>query len=240
MNPAFFDAVRASLFGGRLTQDQVEGIEAFVSAWDKHGDGDDRKLAYLLATAKHETANTMQPITERGKRAYFDKYEPGTKIGKALGNTLPGDGFRYRGRGHVQLTGRANYVKAGKKLGVDLAGDPDGALNPTVSARVCIAGCLEGWFTGRKLGDYINAKGTNYVEARRVVNGTDRATLIAGYAVKFEEALLAGRGSPVRPRIPSPGTPIPDSPSLPRTDEPAGLLGLIIAIIKAIFGRKPK
>lgn len=227
---AFFTAVRR-LFGGKLTQDQVDGINSLILAWDKHGDGDDRKLAYVLGTAKHETANTMQPITERGARSYFDKYEAGTRIGKTLGNTIAGDGYRFRGRGHVQLTGRANYVKAGKKLGIDLAAKPDMALDPAVSARVCIVGMMEGWFTGKELGDYFNDH-ANWVDARRIVNGTDRAALIAGYAMDFHSALLAGRSAPAAPT--TPGNPAP-----PASERPS-LLAAILNFILAIFGRKPK
>jgi len=192
------------IFGGSLTQPQVDGIETIVGAWAKYGDGSNRHLAYLLATTKHETANTMQPIFERGQRSYFDKYEPGTKIGKALGNVKPGDGYLYRGRGYVQLTGRANYVRAGKLLGIDLAGNPDLALEPSTAARILILGCLEGWFTGKALGDYMT-----YKDMRRVVNGTDKADLIAGYAQQFENALGTEAVKPAPQPLP------PDVPKLP-------------------------
>jgi putative chitinase len=192
MNAEFWAIVR-KLFGGELSQRQVDGIDAILAASSglpiSH-------RAYMLATAKHETADTMQPITEYGGRKYFDKYDTG-KLAKALGNTpdKDGDGYLYRGRGYVQITGRANYAKAGDKLGLDLLSNPDAALNPTVAARILVRGCSEGWFTGKKLSDYIpSGKADAYQQARRVVNGTDRAELIASYAKVFEAALAAGSG----------------------------------------------
>jgi len=183
MNTNFWDAVRA-IFGGRLTKEQMAGVETILAASDglpiSH-------RAYLLATAKHETADSMQPITEYGGRKYFDKYDTG-KLAKALGNTpeKDGDGYLYRGRGFVQITGRANYAKASGKLGVDLIANPDAALNPTVAAQILVRGCSEGWFTGKKLSDYLP---DDFRNARRVVNGTDRADLIAGYAIMFYDAV---------------------------------------------------
>lgn len=175
------------LFGGRLTQPQVDGCETILKA----AHGWPRVFrAYLLATAFHETARTMQPITEYGGRRYFDKYDTG-KLAKDLGNTpeADGDGYLYRGRGYVQITGRANYAKAGAKLGIDLLGEPDAALRPAVASRILVQGCVEGWFTGARLGDYLASQNPDYRGARRVVNGTDRAELIAGFARHFETAL---------------------------------------------------
>lgn len=191
MNAAFFDAVRTPLFGGKLSKDQMDGIKAVLAAWDRSGDRDNRKLAYLLATTYHETARTMQPITEYGKKSYFDKYEPGTKIGKALGNIDPGDGYLYRGRGYVQITGRANYRNAGQKLGNNLLNNPTLALDPIVAGMALVRGSLEGWYTSKKLGDYITPISADYVNARRVINGTDKASTIAGYARTFEAAIKA-------------------------------------------------
>lgn len=214
---AFFSHVRKVLFGGKLSTGQVNGLNSIVAAWDVHGDEDARKLAYLLATAQHETAGTMQPIYERGAKAYFDKYEPGTKLGKALGNTEKGDGYRYRGTGLVQLTGRRNFRLAGQKLGIDLVKEPSLATEPSTAAAILIKGSLEGWFTGRKVGDYINAAKTDYIGARRVINGTDKASLIAGYADQYEQALSAGgyMTVPAPPvgaeHFPDPA-PLPDAP----------------------------
>lgn len=195
---AFFAAVRGRLFGGKLTQDQVEGTNAILSTWAKLGDGNTQRLAYVLATAYHETAQTMQPIYERGPRAYFDKYEPGTPLGLRLGNTLKGDGFKYRGRGFVQLTGRRNYAFAGGKLGLDLVGRPDDALGTVIAAEILITGSLEGWFTGKSLGAFIDdideaddAETREFIAARRVINGKDKAELIASEAIAFEAALKA-------------------------------------------------
>ena len=195
----FYTAIR-SIFGGALSQKQVDGIEAVMAAI---GGLPVSHRAYLMATTFHETARTMQPIVEYGGRKYFDKYDTG-KLAKSLGNTpeADGDGYMYRGRGYVQLTGRANYAKAGKALGLDLLRNPDLALQPTVAAQILVKGCSDGWFTGKKLADYLPG---DYLNARRVVNGVDDAAQIAGYARQFEAALLSLSPKPVAP-APNPDT----------------------------------
>lgn len=205
-NAAFFDAVRP-IFGGHFSQPQVDGINAVLKAWEQHGDGDNQKLAYLFGTAYHETARTMQPISEFGSRAHFNKYEPGTKIGKRLGNTEPGDGFRFRGRGFVQITGRANYAKFG------IEDSPNSALEPELAGRILVQGCLRGSFTGRKLSDYIDGGVIDYIGARRVVNGLDQAQSIAGYARSFAEAIeQATQPAPQPQERPSPLPVRPEPP----------------------------
>ena len=179
----FFDVVRENLAGGKLTPGQVGGLDALLAATQGL---DVKHRAYLLATAWHETAFTVQPIVERGSRRYFDKYEPSTRIGRELGNTRSGDGYLYRGRGYVQITGRRNYLRASQELENDFISYPDSALNPALAAKILVSGCTEGWFTGKKLSDY-----PDYVSMRRVVNGTDKASQIAAYAYAFERALLA-------------------------------------------------
>lgn len=180
-----FDRIRP-LFGGRLTQAQVTGLNNILHATAQLPAA---CRAYLLATAFHETARTMQPITERGTLSYFHRYEPDTAIGRRLGNVRAGDGYLFRGRGYVQITGRANYANAGQKLGLDLVGNPDLALRGEIAADIMVRGAVEGWFTGRKLADYLDRSPPDYVNARRVINGTDRASQIAGYARNFEAAL---------------------------------------------------
>lgn len=190
----FFDSIRP-LFNGHLSATQVTGMDMILDE-GKRLKVEENALAYCLATAFYETAETMQPIHERGSKSYFNKYEPGTSIGKALGNTQPGDGFKYRGRGFVQLTGRRNYALAGAKLGINLLGDPDLALVPSVAAQVMFDGMEAGWFTGKGLDDYIDDKDEadsedlrEFIAARKIINGTDKAQLIGGYALKFEAAL---------------------------------------------------
>lgn len=152
---------------------------------------DIRIAAYMLATVKHECADSWQPITEWGPDEYFDKYEPNTPLGVQLGNINPGDGRRYKGRGYVQITGRSNYSRLGDALGIGdaLVNDPDRALDPLTAYRILSMGMLEGMFTGRALGDYVSERSTDYVNARRVVNGLDHATTIAAYALGIEQAL---------------------------------------------------
>lgn len=175
----FFDVARAMF--GKFNAGQVEGINALFDA--TRGLPQSHR-AYIFATAWHEVNKTMQPITEYGGVKYFDKYDTG-KLAAALGNTpaKDGDGYKYRGRGYVQLTGWANYERASRKLGVDLLNNPDLALDPKIAAKIIVKGMTEGWFTGKKLSDY-----TSYKDMRRVVNGVDDAALIAGYAMAWDEA----------------------------------------------------
>jgi len=93
-----------------------------------------------LSTIRAETEGFV-PIPE-GKSRFntsvtpFDKYEPGTQLGKNLGNTEAGDGPRFKGRGYVQLTGRSNYQHIGPKVGVDLVADPDKACDPAIAGKI--------------------------------------------------------------------------------------------------------
>lgn len=188
----FFNGYR-NLYG-KLNQTQVSGLDNLVGYIELDPDmADIRWAAYMLATVKHECADTFQPITERGPKSYFNKYEPGTKIGKNLGNTVKGDGYLYRGRGYVQITGRANYQKMTQKLALtgdeDLILHPEAALNPDIAYRIMSLGMRAGAFTGRKLADYINAAKCDYTNSRRIINALDKAALIKGYAVNFETIL---------------------------------------------------
>jgi len=124
--------------------------------------------AYILATAYHETAHTMKPVREYGGEAYLKKKKY----------------YPHVGMGYVQLTWLANYEKAKKELGVDFVSKPTLLLVPEYAVKILVAGMTKGWFTGKKLSDY-----TDYKSMRRIVNGTDKADLIASYAVEYEKQI---------------------------------------------------
>ncbi|HKR87008.1 MAG TPA: hypothetical protein VJS38_02445 [Phenylobacterium sp.] len=187
----FFAAVRSGLLGPELSQTEADGCKAILEAcagWPLSW------TAYGLATAYHETAHTMQPVVEIGGAAYFTRmYDPAglrPAVAARLGNTEAGDGCRFCGRGYVQLTGRANYARAG------LLDEPERALEPALAAEILARGMRDGWFSGRRLADVLPLGGratrAQFVAARRIVNGQDRASLIADYALRFQDALLAG------------------------------------------------
>ena len=192
MNSNFFAKIKPR-FGGKLTQGQVDGMNAIFSAFETKGVDDKRWQAYMLATVYHECAQTMQPIKEYGSAAYFKNMYDITgarpALARANGNIAVGDGAKYYGRGYVQLTWKNNYKRAGVYLGIDLVANPDLALLPDNAAQIMCIGMLDGWFTGKKLGDYLTAQKTDWVNARRIINGTDKADVIAGYARAFYSAL---------------------------------------------------
>lgn len=94
-----------------------------------------QRRAMFMAQLAHETGG-FQWLHELGGHHYFDKYEPNTKKGRELGNKEPGDGERFKGRGFIHITGRGNYEKAGKAIGVDLIKHPELAEDPNVAAKV--------------------------------------------------------------------------------------------------------
>lgn len=231
MTAALFPVFR-TLAGGSLTQEQVDGTNVILAAPEARG-WDRRWLAYSLATAWHETGGRMQPVEEnlnysaagivktfgarrlqgkspasleRNPEALANTVYGGPWGRENLGNTQPGDGWRFRGRGIGQPTGRDNYRRAGERLGLPLEDHPEIALEPDVSAAILLRGMAEGWFTGRKLPDYFNATTDDPVNARQIVNRMDKADLIAGYHSRIVGAL------PDAPPAPTPplGPPVDD------------------------------
>lgn len=193
----FFKECRRTVMGPTLDGDEVTGAEAITDAMQGLPLA---YVAYALATSYHETGHTMQPIKEYGGNAYFhrmyDKEGRRPHVARALGNTKPGDGVRYAGRGYVQLTGRANYTKAHAQTGFPLTRNPDLAMRRDVAAQIMREGMLEGWFTGKKFASYLPSDRPATIEqftsARRIINGRDKARMIAKYAVEFQSALIAG------------------------------------------------
>lgn len=185
----FFEEYR-KVFNETINSTQASGIVFLLSKFRTDTDITDIRIAaYLLATTKHETANTFQPVTERGKLSYFDQYEPPSQKAKAIGNKIKGEGYKFRGRGYAQITGRANYekfslllLKAGFQ---NLAANPEIALQPNAAYLIMKHGILNGMFTGVGIKRYINNEKNDYINARKTVNGTDKAELIASYAEKF-------------------------------------------------------
>ncbi len=192
-----WNKVRA-IFGGKLTQEQVDGINIILETMDRDEFKvvDKRHAAYILATSFWETGRTMEAVKEKtdktGEQYFFRMYDiKGSRpqVAKRLGNTIPGDGMKFAGRGQVQLTGRTNYTNMGKYLKLDLVNKPDLLLDTKISARVLVYGLLNGSFTGVSIKKYLTSTKTDYVNARRVVNGVDKAEEIANIAKSFERAI---------------------------------------------------
>ena len=242
---AFFDAVRANPFKGGLSQQQVTGMAAILDEWEARKFTDLRWLAYMLATTFHETARTMQPIHEYGGPQYFKRYDGR----RDLGNTMPGDGNRFHGRGYVQCTGRANYARASEELGVDFVAHPDRVLEPRFAAAIMFLGMSHGWFTTKRLSNYFTDTKADWKNARRIINALDKADTIAGYGKAFYGALLRADDAmpePVRPppdipapeRLPSPvddfdeadPVRIPKEPEMAQKTGTGSIIGLIVIV----------
>jgi putative chitinase len=188
------------------------------------------QAAYVLATALWETARSMKPVVEA-----FWKSEVWRRRNLRY--------YPWHGRGFVQLTWEKNYRRAAHELGVPLDQNPSLALDPTNAAKVIVTGMREGWFTGKKLADYIDLRHSDFFNARRIVNGTDRAENVARFAREYDAELKRiGYGEVDEPRrglepedgLPNRATPAP----APAPDGKAGLLAAILALIARLFERK--
>lgn len=175
MNRSYFlSRVRENLFSGKLSKSQADGIGKILDYWQaKWPKMSIDELAYLLATAKWESAHTMQPIVERGSKAYL----------------LSKPYYPWIGRGLVQITWQINY----KKYNIT---NPEDALKWPTALHVIFDGMIFGKFTGKKLADYIGNGQRDYVGARRIINGTDKAKQIANIAEGFREALIEANKVP--------------------------------------------
>jgi putative chitinase len=180
INPKmFFYGTRVKLFGGRLSQQQVDGTNAILAEWVKRQLTDLRWLAYMLATVYWETAHTMWPIEEYGRGAGHPYGEPDPVTGQA-----------YYGRGFVQLTWKANYATMGRLLGIDLANHPEWALGVPAATQILFEGMTRGTskvgdFTGLALDDCFSSTVENWDRARAIVNGTDHAAAISDIGRTF-------------------------------------------------------
>ncbi|MGQ3662132.1 peptidoglycan-binding protein [Citrobacter braakii] len=196
---AFQTRINAVWFDGKITDAQRECLAAFAAVWLLYNRIPGRNvpvswLAYILATTYHETAATMQPIAEYGRGK-----------GRPYGKPDPETGQTYYGRGYVQLTWKDNYQLAQDVVidintmahDVPLVMQPDLALKAVYAAQIAINGMSSGWFTGKKLGDYLTANKTDYVNARRIINGTDKAETIAAYALEAEAAIRLALGEEI-------------------------------------------
>lgn len=203
-----FNSARKTIFGGRMSKTQVEGVEVIVAAWEKYGTGLDTGLSYCLATATWETGKRMQPVRETyatSTKQAIARLDAAFKAGKMkwVKRNYWKDGWF--GRGYVQITHEDNYngplrdaVLA--EFNVDIHADPDTALRPDVAAFILIEGITRGKttkadFTKHSLEDFVNEVHTDYRNARKTVNPgeADSYGPIADFAAKWEEAIRLAR-----------------------------------------------
>ena len=161
----------AGAFG--LIRDQ--SIQLIVETALHHGVSDERQIAYILATAEHESQDFRRASEING---------PSQAL--ALGYS---GGEAFYGRGYVQITHDHRYLAMGEALGLGRAlyDDPErAATDPRLAADLLVVGMQRGLYTGHALERYVNEAETDFVNARRVVNGVDRASDIAALAERWQ------------------------------------------------------
>lgn len=186
----FWKSIRDQRGGVRITSANVPGTERIIKYGQARGTTLSR-LAYILATAYHETAHLMMPVKE----------------GLGLSDSWRRRNLRYypwHGRGLIQTTWQSNYKKMSPIVGTDLIKNPDALLQWEYSLPALFIGMEQGLYTGKDLDDYIDENDNEskaeqmreYSNARRIVNGIDRRTLIADYAWEYERALECAHYNP--------------------------------------------
>jgi predicted chitinase len=175
------EIINSSAVDTEIRQYAETSVPLILTEAEESGVTDPGQIAYILATADHESL--------LGK--YLEELASGEDYEgrEDLGNTEPGDGPRFKGRGYVQITGRNNYTDWSEKLGVDLVGNPELAADPEIAATILVEGMRDGSFTGFGLSDYISGENRDFVNARRIVNGVDKAEEIAQDAERYYQVL---------------------------------------------------
>lgn len=229
----FYDAIRKDV---NLTTQNVMGMDRVLDYLEQVEDNL-QQAAYIIATTWWETAQTMHPVRE----AYW------------LSESWRKNNLRYYpyyGRGYVQITWKDNYKKASDYFGIDFVNKPDLVMEPEYALPILVTGMNEGWFTNKKLDDYIDNKDDpdnkellEYKNARRIVNGTDKQIEIAKLALVFEKGLKAGGYNakpvilpekPVQPLPDDPGVDVPEKPQ-PSSAPNYDLFKAIVAFIRYIW-----
>jgi predicted chitinase len=181
----------------------VDGCDAIFNYWESREWKDVRWLAYILATVYHETGTRMAAVREtfadddEQAISRITKYINGINVKRKAQGKVPkanyalrkANGKSYYGRGLVQITHDYNYLKVGNFIDVDLYNEPDLALDLEVSVKCTIEGMVNGLFTGASLSDYFNKQREDWVRARQIVNGLDRAEKIGDYGKIFWKCL---------------------------------------------------
>ena len=222
----FFDSVRPSLFGGSLSQGQVDGMNFKVDQWrDKMYSRDPRHAAYCFATSYHETGAMMVPVREGFCKTDAEAREYVRKNGYAYAEVDPVTGEVYYGRGDIQTTWSDNYKKSGQKTGRgdSLYLNPELMLDAKISADCLFQGMFEGWYRASSDGKrqtlirYFNDTTDDPYGAREIVNGDKSkvpswsngvsiGNLIKGYHNKFLTAIEEAWTEEIPPKP----EPIPD------------------------------
>lgn len=190
----FFQNARQLLFDGAITSSQVSGLKIFLDYWEgKYYKQDDRWLAYIFGTVHHETGRTFQPVRETFAKSDKDAI---ARLNKAFGSgkltwvknpywIVDSDGKSWLGRGYCQITHKHNYIKLSKLVNHDLVSNPSLAMEPKVAVKIAIEGMVSGAFTGKPLSQYFSGQKQDWRGARRIINGSERADLVASYAKKY-------------------------------------------------------
>ncbi|NOZ90437.1 MAG: carboxypeptidase [Epsilonproteobacteria bacterium] len=163
-----------------------EFIKATIELCPKLGLPLNEQIAYVIATAEHESAGTFRPVQEafwlsdHYRKTHFYYYP-------------------YHGRGYVQLTHKYNYKKYSDLLNVDFVNNPDKILSRNISLFILVHGSSVGFFSGKRLGEYVNKNEKDYINARKVINGRDKAQHIAKLAEKWLD-MLNNREAEITPQ----------------------------------------
>lgn len=251
----FYKSVR-SIYGGSLSQPQVDGIGAILDSCRRHSVVNPHHVANILANVKRETGGYMSPIKETVYVSHKDKNPSDATVKRRLENAWKKGQLSWVktpywrdgafGRGMIQITHWPNYDKLGRILGIQLRENPDLALDLKISADIAVVGMSEGLFTGKKLSDYRfpgDLTAAPAAHPRRIVNGQDGTDKeIARYHRSFYSALIeAGydemdeaSAKPAQKPVSAPATkPTPITPA-----KPASAWRAFFEVLLAIFRRK--